>query len=455
MKIQNILKGVLFSVLCAHAAVFAQEVKDITLQNGMKVIVREDCRSPVAVHMIWYRAGSMDETSGTTGVAHVLEHMMFKGTRKYGSGEFSKRVAALGGRENAFTGQDYTAYFQQIPARQLETMMEMEADRMKNLLLAKEEFENEIRVVMEERRWRIDDQPVSLLIEAVNASAFTAHPYRWPVIGWMNDLENMTVTDLKNWYGRWYMPNNATLVVIGDVQAESVFRLAQKHYGSIREGKKLATRPQTEPEQKGARRVTVKAPAENPMLVMAFKAPSLRDIENDTDVYALSVLEAILDGFDNARLEAGLVRKNPVASAVDANYDPLSRGPGLFVLSATPLSSTSMPELEKRLRAEIARIAREGVSEEELKRVKMQIISHQIYKRDSLMGQAMEIGVLEMVEVGHQQMDHLIGKLKTVTSDDVRAVAGRYFGDDTMTVGILEPLPPDSNKRPAAAPAAH
>ena len=446
MKIQNIVRCVLFSVLCAQSVVLAQEARDITLQNGMKIIVREDSRSPVAVHMIWYRAGSMDEASGATGVAHALEHMMFKGTKKYGLGEFSKLVARLGGRDNAFTGPDYTAYFQLIPARQLERMMELEADRMKNLLLTQEEFEKEIKVVMEERRWRTEDQPIALLSEAVSASAFMAHPYRWPVIGWMNDLENMTLKDLKDWYERWYTPNNATMVVVGDVRAESVFLLAEKHFGRIRGREIVATRPQTEPRQQGARRVTVKAPAENPMILMVFKAPSLRDIENDADVYALSVLAAILDGYDNARLAARLVRENSIASDVSAYYDPLSRGPSLFVLAATPLSNTSLPELEKRLRAEITQVAKEGVSQKELERIKMQIVSSQIYKRDSLRGQAMEIGVLEMAGAGYQQMDVLIEKLKAVSSDDVRAVAGRYFGDDTMTVGILEPLPPGSGQ---------
>ena len=444
MRIQNILRGVLFSVLCVHTVVFAQETRELTLDNGMKVIVRQDSRSPVVVHMIWYRVGSMDEASGTTGVAHALEHMMFKGTRKYGQGEFSKIVALYGGRDNAFTGQDYTAYFQQIPAQQLERMMELEADRMKNLLLTREDFEKEIRVVMEERRWRTDDQPFALLSEAVSASAFMAHPYRWPVIGWMNDLENMTVEDLENWYGRWYAPNNATMVVVGDVRAESVFLLAKKHFGRISAGKLQPTRPQTEPKQQGTRRVTVKAPAENPMILIAFKAPSLIDVENDSDVYALSVLAAVLDGYDNARLSARLVRENSIASDVSAYYDPLSRGPSLFVLAATPLGRTTLSVLEERMRAEISRIAKEGVSPEELERIKMQILSSQIYKRDSLRGQAMEIGVLEMLGIGYQQMDRLIEKLKAVSSDDVKSVAQRYFDDDQMTVGILDPLPPDA-----------
>lgn len=455
MKFQNMLAGLFFFMLGVSGTVHAQEAKDITLENGMKIIVREDTRSPVVVHMVWYKAGSMDETSGTTGVAHVLEHMMFKGTEKYGQGEFSRIVASLGGRDNAFTGRDYTAYFQQIQNSRLEWMMELEADRMQSLLLTPEEFNKEINVVMEERRLRTEDQPASLLDEAVYAAAFVAHPYHWPIIGWMNDLENMTAADARNWYERWYVPNNATMVVVGDVRARDVFALAKKHFGNIPAREVVQNRPQKEPEQQGMRRVTIKAPAENPMVVLAFKVPALRDIENDRDVYALDVLSAILDGYDNARLSARLVRKDKVASSVSAGYDALSRGPALFTLAAVPLGRTETPELEKRLRAEVARVAKDGVSQAELERVKMQIISSQIYKRDSLFGQALEIGALEITGVGYQQMDRVIEKLKEVTSDDVQSVAARYFGDDTLTVGTLVPLPLDHNKKPLQAPIRH
>lgn len=455
MKFQNILMGLLFFALGISGAVHAQEAKDITLENGMKIIVREDARSPVVVHMVWYKAGSMDETSGTTGVAHVLEHMMFKGTEKHGQGEFSRIVASLGGRDNAFTGRDYTAYFQQIQSTRLERMMALEADRMQNLRLTPEEFGKEIKVIMEERRLRTEDQPASLLDEAVYAAAFVAHPYHWPIIGWMNDLENMTAADAKNWYERWYAPNNATMVVVGDVRAADVFALAQKHFGNIPAREIIPGRLQAEPKQQGIRRVTVKAPAENPMVVMAFKVPTLRDVENDRDVYALDVLSAILDGYDNARLSARLVRKDKLASSVAAGYATPSRGPALFTLAAVPLGRTETAELEKRLRAEVARIAKEGVSQAELERVKMQIISSQIYKRDSLFGQALEIGVLEMTGIGYRQMDRVIEKLKEVTSDDVQSVASRYFGDDTLTVGTLIPLPLDHNKKPPQAPLRH
>lgn len=447
MKILKIFFGLMFVLFWVQNGAQAEPAEEFYLANGMKVVVREDHRAPVAVHMVWYRVGSMDESNGTTGVAHVLEHMMFKGTRKFPEGSLSKTVARLGGRDNAFTNTDYTAYFQQIPKDHLEKMMEMEADRMRNLQFKASDFDKEIRVVMEERRWRTDDQPEGRLDEALRASAFVAHPYHWPIIGWMNDLQNMTVDDARHWYERWYAPNNATLVVVGDVDAQAVRKMAEKHFGRIKPKKITSVKPQEEPEQRGIRRVAVSAPAENPMVVLAYKVPALRDVEKDQDVYALDVLSSILDGYDNARLPATLVRQEKIALAVGASYSALSRGPALFVVEGVPSKGVTVDELEKRLRGEIARIAKDGISEAELQRVKMQLISSQIYKRDSMFGQAMEIGVFEMTGIGHRQIDRTIEKLKAVTPQQVQQVAKKYFSDDGLTIATL--IPESLPKQPA------
>jgi len=436
--------------LCSLAAQ-AEPAQEFMLKNGMKIIVKEDHRAPTAAHMIWYRIGSMDEQNGTTGVAHVLEHMMFKGTKTLKPGEFSARVAELGGRENAFTSKDYTAYFQQIEKSRLEAVMALEADRMANLVFDKDEFSREIRVVMEERRLRTDDQPKAKLYEALNAAAFEAHPYHHPIVGWMDDLQHMTVGDAKAWHDRWYAPNNATMVVTGDVDAQKVRALAEKHFGRIMSKQLPQTKPQNEPAQQGVRRIMVKAPAENPYVALAFKVPTLRDVEKDDDVHALDVLAAVLDGFDNARLPARLVRTERVANSVGASYDSTARGPVLFVLDGTPAAGTSTEQLEKLLRAEVQRIAQEGVTEEELKRVKNQLIAGQIYKRDSVFGQAMEIGVMEMTGISHRQIDRIIEKLGQVTAAQVQAVAAKYFDDDHLTVATLVPLPL-SEKKPAPTP---
>jgi zinc protease len=436
----------------AHTAAHTQE---FTLKNGMKIIVNEDHRAPIVAHMIWYRVGSMDERNGVTGVAHALEHMMFKGTKKLKPGEFSRRVAQLGGRENAFTSKDYTAYFQQVEKSKLEAVMALEADRMENLTFDPKEFSKEIRVVMEERRLRTDDQPIAQVQEALYATAFAANPYRHPVIGWPDDLQHLTVGDVKAWYEQWYAPNNATMVVSGDVNPQQVRALAEKYFGRY-PAKDIAhniarIKPQNEPPQHGIKRVTIKAPAENPYVVLAFKVPALRNIETDSDPYALSVLAAVLDGYDNARLTARLVRTDKVANEVGADYSGIARGPVLFLLDGVPAAGTTTQQLEKLLRGEVERIAKDGVSEAELKRVKTQLIAGQIYKRDSVFGQAMEIGVMEMAGLPYTQIDRLIEKLRAVTPQQVQAAAQKYFGDDALTVATLVPLPL-SDKRPAQLP---
>ncbi|NWG72820.1 MAG: insulinase family protein, partial [Parvularculaceae bacterium] len=288
---------------------------ETTLKNGLRVIVKEDRRAPTAVHMVWYRAGAMDEKDGTSGVAHVLEHMMFKGTKTLKPGEFNQRVAAAGGRDNAFTSLDYTAYFQIVPKGALPEMMRLEADRMANLVLAPEEFASEIQVVMEERRLRTEDNPESRVYEALNAAAFTAHPYRRPIIGWMDDLKNMSWQDAQDWYRAWYAPNNAYVVIVGDVDHQEVFRLAEQTYGQHKARPLPTRKPQNEPEQKGQRRVAVKAPAQLPYLLMAWKAPKLVDIDQDREPYALEVLAALLDGNDAARLPKRLVRGEKIAQS--------------------------------------------------------------------------------------------------------------------------------------------
>ncbi|WP_420473720.1 M16 family metallopeptidase [Noviherbaspirillum sp. ST9] len=433
----------------------AQASHECQLVNGMRVIVKEDHRAPTVAHMVWYRAGSMDEHSGVTGVAHVLEHMMFKGTKTHKPGEFSRRVAQLGGRENAFTSTDYTAYFQQVERSRLPQMMALEADRMANLVLTEEEFAREIRVVMEERRLQTDDQPIAKLYEALHAAAYFSHPYHHPIVGWMSDLANMTVEDARRWYSRWYAPNNAVMVVAGDVEGAAVCALARRHFGAIPSRPVLSARPQEEAPQTGPRRVTVKAPAENPYIALAFKAPALRDVEKDEDPFALDVLAAVLDGYDNARLKAGLVRTERIANTASAEYANISRGsPVLFVLSGTPATGVSPEVLEKRLRDEVARIARDGVSEEELARIKTQLVADEIYKRDSAFGQAMEIGELELSGIPHTKIDRIIERLGKVSVEQVKAVAAKYFGDDNLTVATLVPLPLE-NRKPPSLPTRH
>ena len=433
----------------AHAA--QGDVHEHVLANGMKIVVMEDHRAPTVASMVWYKAGSMDELSGTTGVAHVLEHMMFKGTKGNAPDMFARTIAAAGGRDNAFTNRDYTAYFQQLHKSKLPLAMRLEADRMRNLTLSEKEFEKEIKVVMEERRWRTEDKPRSLVYEQLMAVAFLAHPYRWPVIGWMNDLESMTIQDLRQWYHRWYAPNNATLVVVGDVKPEQVFKLAQRYYGKYKPIALPVRKPQDEPLQQGIRRVTVKAPAKLPYLIMGYRVVPLRDARNDWEPYALEVLAGVLDGHPAARLNRELVREARIAQSVGTGYDLLARGPSIFLLEGTPSEGRTVAELEAALREQVRRIVDEGVGEEELNRVKAQVVANQVYSRDSMFYQAMQIGQLEMVGLSYKDLDVLIQKLQAVTADQVREVAKKYLVEDRLTVAVLDPQPLDE-ARPALPP---
>jgi zinc protease len=432
----------------------AAQAFERTLPNGMKVLVKPDRRAPTAVHMVWYRAGSMDEVNGRTGVAHVLEHMMFKGTKTLAPGEFSRRVAAIGGRENAFTSRDYTGYFQQIHTSRLPEVMRLESDRMANLNLSADEFAKEIRVVMEERRLRTEDRAGALVYEQLMAAVFNAHPYRHPIVGWMSDLESMTVADAQAWYDAWYTPSNAILVVAGDVDPEAVWTLAQETYGRIPSRALPPRKPQVEPPQRGLRRLQVKAPAENPSVVMAFRVPKLESIDGDREPYALELLSSVLDGGDSTRFTRSIVRGSRVANRAGAGYDMTQRGPAVFILDGTPAEGRSTEDVERAVRAEIERIAKEGVPAAELERVKVQYVAGQVYKRDSVFAQAMELAGLEIVGLSHRDADRILEKIRSVTPDEVRAVAAKYFNDDQLTVATLRPQP-IGDKRPAPAGLRH
>lgn len=438
--------------LAAPLCLGADDTSEHQLANGLRVIVKPDRRAPVAVVMAWYRVGSIDEVNGVTGVAHVLEHMMFKGTSTMAAGEYSRTIAAAGGRDNAFTSSDFTGYFAMLQKSRLELALRLEADRMNNLTLSPEEFAKEIKVVMEERRLRTEDRPRSMVYEQLMATALTAHPYRNPVIGWMNDLENMRVEDTRDFYQRWYAPNNVVLVVVGDVEPRQVFELVEKHFGGIPSRALPPRKPQDEAPQLGAKRITVKAPAEQPYVIMTFRTPVLRDPAHDREPYALRMLAAVLSGNESARLNRSLVREQRLASAASASYDGIARGPDYFYLSATPTTGKSAAEVEQGLRREMSRIIDDGVTEEELNRVKAQYIAAEVYQRDSMFFQARVIGVLEMTGLSHRTVDLQLKKLREVTPEQVREVARKYFQDDALTIAYLDPQPV-TKTRPVAPPA--
>ncbi len=425
----------------------ATSVSEHTLKNGLKVLVKEDHRSPVAVSQVWYKVGSSYEPGGITGVSHMLEHMMFKGTDKHAAGEFSRIVAENGGEENAFTGTDYTAYFQTMEASRLAVSFELEADRMRNLHLLPEELKKELQVVTEERRMRTDDNPQAKMQEHFNAMAYTNSPYKNPVIGWPADIENYKVEDLQAWYQRWYAPNNATLVVVGDVQPKAVFALAEKFFGPLKAGELETVKPQADVEQLGVRTMTVKIPAKLPYLVMGYKVPVLKTVQNEWEAYALEVLAGVLDGGSSARLESGLVRGKQIAVSVGASYGLTSRLPELFTLEATPAEGKTVWNLESALKDEILKLQLSLVDNEELQRIKAQVLAKAVYERDSNFYQAMQLGMLETVGLGWKVVDQYVDKVNQVTAEQVQEVARKYLIEDKLSVAYLEPLPITENTK--------
>jgi zinc protease len=440
-----------------YAQTFPNGVSRFTLANGMTLLVKPDRRAPTAVHMLWVRVGAMDEVDGSSGVAHVLEHMMFKGTAKLKPGEFSRRVAALGGRENAFTARDYTGYFQQIPADRLEDVMSLEADRFAANQWGDEEFAKEIEVVKEERRLRTEDNPRALMGEALSAAMFQAHPYRRPVVGWMGDLDAMTPSDAREFFRRWYVPANAAVVVVGDVDVSRVRDMAERLYGSVPARALPARKPQPEPIQLGVRRLDFKAPAEQSYVTLAFKVPSLKDLDKPDaagqDALALTVLAAVLDGYSGARLDRALTQgEGRVADSAGAYNGLWGRGPQAFYLDGVPAKGQTPEAVEAALRAQVRKVAQEGVSQAELNRVKTQWVASEVYKLDSIMNQARSLGNHWVQGLPPDAGDKLIARLREVQADQVQAVAQTYFGDDQLTVATLRPQGVQARRPPRALP---
>jgi len=429
----------LFILLFYSFSVHAAEVQERVLTNGLKVLVKEELRSPVVVSQIWYKVGSSYESTGITGISHMLEHMMFKGTDNYPAGKFSEIIAENGGRENAFTGRDYTAYFQTLEKSRLAISFELEADRMRNLHLLAEELDKELQVVMEERRMRTEDNPRAKLQEYLMAMAYSSSPYRNPVIGWPSDIENYQIADLQQWYQQWYAPNNATLVVAGDVRAEEVFKLAEQYFGAIPAEKIRTLKPQIEIEQVGVRRMTVKLPAEVPYILMAYKVPSLNTVDQEWEAYALDVLAAVLDGGDSARLPARLQRGQQIASSVGVGYDFGARLEELFMIEATPVKGKTLLDMEIALKTEIRELQRETMSASELAKVKAQVMADSVYEQDSLFYQAMKLGMAETVGLGWQKAEQYREKINQVTAEKVRLVAEKYLLESQLSIAYLEP----------------
>ncbi len=443
MRIYILLCTFIFGFIC-HVTYAESKINEYQLPNGLKVLIKEDHRLPVVVTEVWYRVGSSYEPNGITGISHVLEHMMFKGTKAYGPGVFSKIVAENGGEENAFTADDYTAYYQRVEAKKLPISLELEADRMRNLLLSQNEFVKEIEVVKEERRLRTDDNPQSLTYERFGAAANVGSPYHHPVIGWMWDLNHLKVEDVQKWYRTWYAPSNAVLVIVGDVNPKETIKLVRRYFDPLQTPALPVSKTPSEFKDFGERRLVVQTPAKLPLLIMGYNTPSFKTAENKEEAYALVVLSSLLDGGDSARLPTRIVRGKQLASDVDVGYDIFSRLDNIFTITAIPSSGRTPQEVEQAITAEINDLKNKPVDSKELARVKAQIIANKIYEKDSIMNQANEIGALEAVNLSWKDADTYLEQIKKVTPAQIQAVAKKYFSPNKLTVAILKPLPIDA-----------
>lgn len=437
--------SVILAVLVLFPAfVQGRTLESHTLPNGLKVVLVAEPKAPTVTIQIWYRVGSRNEVSGKTGLAHLTEHMMFKGTKRHGKGEFSRQIAEAGGNENAFTGRDYTAYFENLAADRLDLALELEADRMTGLLLDPKEFLLERDVVMEERRLRTDDDPQSVVIEQMYAQAFLMHPYRSPIIGWMVDLENLSHEDSARFYRTYYVPNNATLVVVGDIDPRKVLSVIKKTFGRVPKGKPVPVVHAAEPPQTGERRLIVKKEAQLPFVFLGFRAVNHRS----PDAYPLTVLSNLLSSGKSSRLYQGLVYSKKIALDAGGEYDPLSTDSDLFYFYGVPQPGSSIETLEAALYEEVDRLKREPVSDRELAKVKNQIEAEFILGQDSNFFTAMEIGRAETVGAGMDYVHSFVEKIRAVTAEDVARVAKNYLIVDRRTVGILTPLPPNAGESP-------
>ena len=426
---------------------FAVGPHEFILSNGMKVLLVEVPKAPVATVQVWYKVGSRNEVMGRAGLSHMLEHMMFKGTAKYPKGEFSRLIRKNGGTDNAFTSQDFTAYFENLAADRVELALELEADRMQGLVLDRPELTTEREVVKEERRLRTEDDPQGALVEALFAQAYFSHPYHWPVIGWFGDLDAMTLDDLQRHYDTYYSPNNATLIVVGDINADYLLPTIKQLFEPIPRGPEPKPIATIEPEQKGERRFLLKREAQVPFVMIGYRVPNF----TSEDSYALDILDSILSHGKSARLYQSLVYEQKSALAVGSEYSLLQADPGLFYFYALVSPGQKPESVEDALHQEIKRLQTDPPSEQELQRAKNQVEATHVFEQDSNFRHAMLLGQAESVGAGWRKIDQFVEQIRAVTPKDIQRVARQYLIEDNRTVGTLIPLPPKQPETPSTA----
>lgn len=426
----------------ASAASYQERVREHQLANGLKVLLLEEHKAPVVVFQVWYRVGSRNEELGKTGLSHLLEHLMFKGTEKRGPEEYSRIIQRNGGNENAFTDSENTTYFATLASDRIEVVLDLESDRMVNLRFGEDQFGPEHQVVIEERRLRTEDNPAAALFELLAATAYVAHPYGWPIIGWMDDLRLATREDALAYYRLHYAPNNAFLVIVGDFDSQQMIAAVERWFGPLPRGAEPPKVRAVEPEQKGERRAVLRRPAELPFVAIAHHVPNLKH----PDAPALEVLSAILAEGKSSRLYERLVYRKRLARSAGAQYDYTQHDPGLFTLYAQPMPGKSAAQLERALLAEVRELQQQPVSARELEKAKNTLEAGFLLGQDSLFYQALLLGQYEIAD-RWQRIDDYVPAIRAVTAQHVQRVARQYLAADNRTVATLEPLPLPPGKR--------
>ena len=421
-----------------------ENVKEYVLDNGLKVLLLEEHKAPVAVFQIWYKVGSRYEPYDKAGISHMLEHMMFRGSKRFGPKTFSQIVQRYGGSDNAFTSQDYTAFFQTFASDRIWLSYDLESDRMNGLLLNDKDFQNERKVVAEERRMRTDSEPEAALGEQTQAAAYVLHPYHWPIIGWMDNIQNYTIEDVRKHYKTYYMPNNATMVVVGDIDADKTIAEIKDKFGGIPKGPEPPKVVVQEPPQQGERRVYLKKEAELPTVDVMYHTPNLQN----QDAYALDVLETVLSGGRSARLYKDLVYDKQIAQYAEADYDEVTKDPETFSFSAGVMPGKTADEVEKAIYGEIDKVQGQPVTDRELQKAKNQIEAGFIMGQDSNFNRAMMLGRYESV-ASWKLLNAYLDGIRKVTVQDVQRVAKTYLTPDNRTVGTLIPIPITHKMAPA------
>lgn len=418
-------------------------VKEYHLDNGLTILVRENHRSPIVVSEIWYKVGSSYERLGKTGLSHVLEHMMFEGSKQYPDQSFTQTMGKIGAEFNAATVTDYTYFYETTSIDHLEQLFKMEADRMTHLNLSNKAFEKEIEVVKEERRLRTENDPQALTLEYLYSQANIGSPYANPTIGWMRDLDQINIADVSEWYQKWYAPNNATLVVVGDVLPEHVLSLAEKYFGSI-PAKTLPSTPNfISIPQIGERTLKVQLPGQVPWLAMAYNVPSLKSAVDPKEAYALTVIGAVLSEGESSWLTNDLVRSQRIATNLDVSYSPFDRLASLFIIYGSPRAGHSLDDLRSHIFSELQKLQTQKITPHELQKVKIAVEAQHIYNEDSIINQANELGSLVSIGLPWNESGNFVKQIQNITPDDIQKAAQKYFIPARLTTAFLYPIQPN------------